>query len=189
MRLTLNKQSIILCDFDGTLIEGDLERAFMRYLLKKKEIKYKMLLVSLFTLPINFLRNTFGFPSILKSWTFVLKDSTNQYISNFIHDCGSKIQSKQQGWNLLNSLKDSKRVLLTGCYDKLIRAYLKYCNLDTVFDEIIACEMKNNLIVRRHPFGRGKVPFVPVHAYTIGIANEYSDHYYMDLCSEKYYIK
>lgn len=179
---------VILCDFDGTLIFGDLERMFMRYLLQQPEIKFRMLLISLITLPINLLLNQLGRPSIFKSWTVVLKNREENYIHDFLSRKNSLIKRKPEGWQILNSIPNAKRILLTGCYGNLIRQYLKYNNLNNIFEQVIATEMKSSFLIRQHPFAKGKVQFVDKQNYNIGIANEPGDHFYLDLCDEQYYV-
>lgn len=48
---------------------------------------------------------------------------------------------------MLDSAHNDKKILLTGCYGPLIRAFLCYNNLSDYFHEIIATEMKNSLIL------------------------------------------
>lgn len=184
----MKEKRVILCDFDGTLIHGDLERMFMRYLLLQPEVKYKMLAVSILTLPLNTFLNQLGFPSIMKSWTFALKEKANQYIVDFLKKNNENIKRKEEGWLKLQSISNARSVLLTGCYGNLIRAYLQYNQLDSIFDEVIATEMQNNLFIKQHPYARGKVQFVNKQNYNIGIANEKSDHFYLDICDERYYV-
>lgn len=184
----MKEKRVILCDFDGTLIHGDLERVFMRYLLLQPEVKYKMLAVSIFTLPINTLLNRLGFPSIMKSWTFVLKEKANLYIYDFLKSNNETIRRKNEGWQKLQCISNARSVLLTGCYGNLIQAYLKYNHLDYFFDEVVATEMQNHLFIKQHPYARGKVKFVNKQNYNIGIANEKSDHFYLDICDERYYV-
>lgn len=76
----MTKERIIICDFDGTLITGNLEQAFMNYLLSQNDIRFKLMFIAIFTLPINLTLDMLGLPSIFKSWTFVLGNKTNEYI-------------------------------------------------------------------------------------------------------------
>lgn len=177
-----------IADFDGTLIHEDLEREFMKWLLRQKEIRYRMLFVSLFTLPINMLRNKLGYPSIFKSWTYVLRGHIEEYINAFIQNEAAKtIHMREDVWQMLSG--GDEIVLLSGCYKDLLIAYLEYIKRKSVFTEIIGCEMEANQVrVKIHPYGRSKCQFVNQGKYNIGVANERVDHFYMDMCNEQIYV-
>ena len=175
----------LIVDFDGTLIDCDIERKFIRFLLSKPNIRWKLLIMSFFTLPINLILNVFDFPSILKSWTFVLGKDRKKYISEFILNKSDEIKLKNEVWELLNR-EHCCKIILSGSFSELIEAFLDKINERNAFNKIIACEVEsNNLIVRRHPFGRGKTKYINTNNYNIGVANERRDKYYLNLCDEK----
>lgn len=185
----MKKDVCIIVDFDGTLIEGDLERAFMKYLLRCPKVRLKMLLLSCFTLPVNILRNKLGYSSIYKSWTLLLGDKIQEYINEFLEQNIRSIRLKDDIWNMLNQPK-AEIVLLSGCYIELLEAFLRKKSKAYVFDHIIGCTMNDdNFRVKLHPFGRTKMKFVNPNKYNIGIANERADRYYMNLCDEQIYVK
>lgn len=185
----MKKKTTIIIDFDGTLIEGDLERSFMRYLLTKPEIKYKMLLLSCITLPINLIRNKLCYPSVYKSWTYILRDNIQEHIEEFLNKNIPFIQLKEQIWALLER-NDTNIILLSGCHQDLLKSYLSKIEKIDKFDKIIGCTMqKDNFRVAIHPYGRAKTRFVNTESYNIGIANEKADHFYLDMCNEKIYVK
>lgn len=177
-----------ILDFDGTLIHEDLEREFMKFLLQQNEVKWRMLVVSLFTFPINMLRNKLGYPSVLKSWTYVLRNETGKYIDDFVKNYSvNRIHIREDVWQKWTE-KDEV-VLLSGCYQDLLTAYLQHINRMNCFTKIIGCEVEKNwLKVKRHPYGKGKCVFVDKSRYNIGIANEPVDRYYMELCNEQIYV-
>ena len=181
-------QKCYIVDFDGTLIREDLEREYMKWLLRQKEVRYRMLCVSLLTLPINMLRNKLGYPSIFKSWTYVLRGHIDEYINTFIQNEAAKtIHLREDVWQMLNG--GDEIVLLSGCYKDLLIAYLEHIKRKSVFAEIIGCETEaNQVCVKIHPYGRGKCLFVNQGKYNVGVANEKVDHYYMDMCNEQIYV-
>lgn len=184
-----NQRKVIICDFDGTIINQDLEKTFLRYILSQKEIKWKLLILSLVTLPINICRNFFHYPSLYKSWTFTLKGDTMKYIDRFILECNSKLTLRKDVLKLIDSLNADEIVLLTGCYEDLAISFLKSRNLYGKFNKIIGSRVKtNNFKVERHPFGKSKREFVDKNNYNIGIADSKSDKYYLNICNEKYYV-
>lgn len=185
----MEKDVCVIVDFDGTLIEGDLERSFMTYLMKFPGIRAKMLLVALLTFPINIIRNKLGYPSLYKSWTLVLNNDIEQYINQYIQEMSQFIRLKGDVWTLLDNSK-AEIVLLSGCYEDLLKAYLKSIDRIQMFDQVIGCTMQiNRFKVKLHPYGRSKALFVDRNKYNIGIANEKNDRYYLNLCDEQIYIK
>lgn len=183
------KKRVILCDFDGTLIEGNIENAFTSYLLKQKEIKLKLLSVALFTLPFNLLLNKLFLPSITKSWTLILRQRVVEYIDSFLDEYIERIKLKEDTIKLIDSLDRDELILLTGSYQQLVEAFIRRKNL-TWIDKVIGTEVHNNhFTIKRHPFGKGKSKYVDLRNYNIGIANDYSDHFYLDICNEQYKIK
>ena len=180
------QKRVIICDLDGTLIYENLENIFVKFLLSKKKIKYKILFVSLFTLPINIIRNKFYYPSIFKSWTYVLKNKFEDYKEEFFKH--NIIHFNDKVISLINSLDADEVILLTGSYQDLATELLENKGI-TLFNEVIGTKTEKNYFkISRHPYGKGKVKYVNQSNYNIGIANEYSDHFYLDLCNEKYYI-
>lgn len=182
-------KKVLLCDFDGTIIHQDLEKTFLKYLLTQNEIKWKLLALSFITLPINLFRNYFHYPSIFKSWTFLLKEDITIYIDKFIIDCDSKITLRDDVLNLIKNIDVHERILLTGCYEDLVISFLKHRDLIEYFDLIIGTKVKKNyFIVERHPFGKLKKQFVNKNNYNIGVADSESDKHYLNICNEKYYV-
>lgn len=183
------KERVILCDFDGTVIESNIEDKFVSYLLKQKEIRYKLLLVAFFTFPLNMILNKLYLSSITKSWTFILKDRTEEYIARFLDDHIQEIKAKNDTIKLLKSIKYNKLIILTGSYQQLVELYLARVNFIHVNKVIGTKVSKNRLFVKQHPFGKSKCSFVDINNYNIGVANDFSDHYYLDMCNEQYIIK
>lgn len=182
-------KKVIICDFDGTLIEENIENMFTSYLLQDKRIRYKLISVALLTLPINIIRNKLFLPSLIKSWTFVLQDKISFYIDDFLQKHKDQIHIKNSTIELINRLRYDKLIILTGSYHQLVEKFLAIC-LPAFADEVIGSTVKGNkFVVDRHPYGKGKKKFVDIDNYNIGIANEDSDRFYLDLCNEKFIIK
>lgn len=185
-------KKIVLCDFDGTLIEGNLENTFLHYLLKGTSYRWIIIAISFFTLPINLILNKFGFPSIFKSWTFVLKNNKKRIIHSFLSSDffsnSPKMKYREDVLEMLSLMRYDRMIILTGSDEELVTAFLNKYKI-IKFDEIIGSQVKDDLFrVKRHPFGKGKIRYVNRDYYNIGIANDYSDHFYLEICNEKYYV-
>jgi len=183
----MKEHKFVISDFDGTLITQDLEQMFMKYLLSLSHIRWRMLLTSCFTLPINMPLKWLGFGSCFKSWTFVLKDNVSVYIQRFLDENIDLIMQRDEIWEKMLSYK-SPIILLSGCYQDLLVAYLIRINRLGMFEKVIGCTMRNHFVVAHHPYGRSKCKFINKNNFNIGIANERSDHFYLDMCDEAVYV-
>ena len=99
------------------------------------------------------------------------------------------MQYKNDVVEQIASIKADQLVVLTGSDEDLVKAFLQNDNR-IFYDDVIGSKVKSDFFrVKRHPFGRGKCKYVNSDNYNIGIANDRSDHFYMDMCNEQYYIK
>lgn len=183
----MKEKKYVISDFDGTLIEQDLEQMFMRYLLTLPEVCWRMLLVSCVTLPINMILKWFGYGSLFKSWTLVLGDKISIYIQRFLDNNIELIQLREDIWDKMRGY-NVPVILLSGCHQDLLQAFLRRINRLNIFESVIGCTMKNNFVVNAHPYGRTKCNFINTKNYNIGIANDRSDYYYLVLCDEMVYV-
>jgi len=181
---------IIICDFDGTVIEGNIENCFTRFLLQQKELRIKLFTAAIPALLINLPLNKLCLPSVIKSWTYVLKQEISHYIDLFLKENNRKLKIKKETISLIKEISHDKSVLLTGSYQELVERFLEYNNIKC-FDKIIGAQVKLPLylFIKKHPYGKEKCKYVDRTNYNIGIADNYSDHFYLDMCNEKYYIK
>lgn len=182
------KTRVLLCDFDGTLIQGNIENRFTRYLLGRKDIRLKLAAVAALTLPLNLLLNKLNHPSLLKSWTFVLRGEIDAVIDAFLDENMNLMPLRKGTLQLLSSLHYDRSIILTGSAECLVKKYLERCP-ELAFDAVIgSCVKADFLTVERHPYGKGKIPFVDSSCYNIGVADSESDRFYMNLCNEKYFV-
>lgn len=183
---------VVICDFDGTIIRGNLENTFLRFLLKETVYRWRILIISLFTLPINLLLNRFYKPSIFKSWTYVIKGDKIEVINDFLNSSffrdSELLMYREDVIARLSAVDYENLLILTGSDEDLVRAFLRIENRFNIGDVIGSQVEKNYFRVKRHPYGKAKMEYVNRENYNIGIANDYSDHFYMDMCNEKYYV-
>ena len=182
---------IVYCDLDGTLIEGDLEREFLKYLRNNNYLKICNYIGAFLSIPLNYIRRKKNRGSLLKSWTIGFKQEQLQYLFyDFFRSSNPKLKNIPQTWQLLMQLKkDCKIVLLTGSYEELVSSFLKYKKIDSFFDRIIGCQVKSNgYTVKMHPYGIDKCSYITEEKDTIGIANEFADSFYLSHCDEVYIL-
>lgn len=184
--------SKIYCDLDGTLIEGDLEREFIRYLQSMNHFTIWNYFLAMISLPTNWIRRQKNYGSKYKSWTFGKNEEERKLLySEFFSKCPNCIRFRVNVLELLKKYKDdnNKIILMTGSYIELVRFFLERENVTPLFDEVIACEVKKNgFCISQHPYGKDKCIFLDLSEPIIGIANEYADRFYLELCSEAYVV-
>lgn len=183
----LKKNGIVYCDFDGTLIDTNIEKLFIKFLMKKKYITLSQILVAI---PSNFINHVFmlfSYGNIIKAWTFQRDlDEISNLIDEFLTDNCTKMKVNQSVVNLLHDLsKEHEIVILTGSYQLLVQNYLKQSNFGNVVDRVIGTITgKHGFIVLRHPYGKNKCKYIQHNRQTVGIANEVVDQFYLQLCSD-----
>ncbi len=178
---------ILYCDLDGTLIRDNLEGAFVAYLRRRRELSVLHYAAAAFTVPVNAFRRRFFLPHPFKSWTaFRSASEKRELISRFLENEGANISFAP---NVLRFVEDfkGKKVLLTGSDEDLAAAFLKFTERSDLFDEVCGSKTApNGFAVIRHPFGRGKLPFIDAKAASVGIGNEYADRFFLEKCSKAY---
>jgi hypothetical protein len=160
--------------------------------LKETGFRWRILLISLFTLPINLFLNRLCRPSIFKSWSYVLKVKKQETINTFLNSDYCKfsidLRFREDVISKLSTFDSNHIVILTGSDEELVKAFLQIRNRK-ICDEVIGSQVEKDFFkVKRHPYGKAKMEYVNRDNYNIGIANDYSDHFYMDICNEQYYV-
>lgn len=187
-----NIEGIVYCDLDGTLLKGDLEFAYLKYLIKKRKITIYQIIVSFLSVPINYIRKRRFKKSLMKSWT--LKKSgylLEKHILEFLEEQSKNLVLRQEILILLMEFQQKyELVLLTGSQEELVKVFLKYKGIDKLFDKVIGSKVsKSGIIVKEHPYGKDKCKYINNSVKTIGIANEYADSFYLKKCDEVYIVQ
>lgn len=184
----IKNDSVVYCDFDGTFIDGDLENEFVHFLIKNNKLGAVNYLCAFITIPINSIRKAFGYGDVIKAWSvFKTEKEILDYFDSFLQNfCTVSINNSVL--DKLLFLKDNgyKMVLLTASNEILVDMFLKKTQYDDLFDSIIGSSLKSNkFFVDRSPFGKDKCQYVNGD-YTVGIANEYADRFYLLKCDKVY---
>jgi hypothetical protein len=122
---------------------------------------------------------------VLKSWSALRSEKViTGWIESFFVEKSEKIKINE---DVLSYIKifEGKKILLTSCYQPLAEKFLVHGGYVGLFDKVIGTLMgKNNIRVLRNPFGKGKCKFIKADSYTVGIANEDADIFYLSICNE-----
>lgn len=168
----------LVCDFDETLIDKDLESEFVKFYRKYHAGPMDYLLAA-FSLPVNFILKVFHVRNLLKAWTF----NKNEKDLLLLFDNFLKVSDIRLNRKVVNFVGefDGKKTLLTGCHELLAKTYLKQNNHENLFDSVIGTKTTfKGLILLQHPFGRSKLNFID--RPDIGIGNSIFDRYFLEKC-------
>lgn len=181
----------VYVDFDGTLIEGDIEKKFVSWLHQRKKLNPYHYALAAITIPLNYIRKKMHRSNLIKSWTFGrTQDEIDQLCKEFLDEMAGTIILRQPIWDILYKYKNSgdKLVIITGSMTELVRSFLCKKNKLDLFDDIIGSKMFCfGFICKRHPYGKDKCLYINKSVQSVGIANEYADVYYLNLCKHVYY--
>lgn len=187
----MNNSKILYCDFDGTFIDGDIEKEFVNYQMRKSLLSPKYYILAMISVPFNYLRRKRNHSSCFKSWTFKrTEEEKRRMFNDFLEEVEKTITVNEKTEAFLNEKKSEgyKLILLTGSYEMLVKRFLEKRNI-ALFDEVIGCTVgKSGFFVERHPYGHNKCDFIDMSKYRIGIANEFADRFYLEKCNEAFVV-
>ena len=185
------KEGIVYCDFDGTLICGDIEVEWVRYLRQIHYFRWFHYTAAAVSIPVNRARRKMLRGSLMKSWTIGMDArKMSALLPDFYQQRKARLELNRDVLNLLRTYASSCRlILLTASDERLVRDYLSRTGLEALFDCVIGgISAPCGFFLRREPYGKGKCPFIDKSARSIGIANEWADTCYLRLCTEAYVI-
>lgn len=169
-------KSLIVVDFDGTLIAEDLGDGFGCWLaLHGLSSTWR----GLSGLPLGILNTTcrrlFNVHFCNRLFIGIPDNMLEQLASTYVKDFTSKFTLNSALVEWLASVQH-KKVLLTACPEFLVRAFLHYYEID-IFDEIRG-QRRGRLgwIMNPTPFGRHKTKFLVCPIFC-AIADSYSDRF------------
>lgn len=180
---------IVYCDFDGTLVNGNIEADFIRWLAKSKKIAFSNFLCAMVSLPVNFLRKMIYKGNVFSAWSaFSTVQARQELFDTYIETCLLSINEvvfdKLQSWRNKYEI-----ILLTGSNEKLVSMFLKKNGLHNFFSSVIGGRLsKNGFIVLQNPFGKDKLKYLIDCPKKIGVANEYADSFYLKRCDDVFVV-
>ena len=181
----------VYCDFDGTLIQGDIEREWVSFLRRKHYLTFQNYLAACISLPINLFMRLLDRSSLLKAWTVGIGDEEIiRLFPEFYIASGDKLQINPNVLEFIQIHSEENRiVILTGSDTRLIKQFLGIVELPVIIDEIIGSAVKpGGLWVSQHPYGVCKRKYITDNNKSIGIANETADRHYLKICDEAYVV-
>jgi len=186
-KLSFCDNGFVICDFDGTLINKDSETEFVKFLQENKKIKLVGYAIAPISLIVNKISRKCGGHDLLRAWSaFQKENKIHELIDEFVEKNTSIIINM----DVLSILNNSgyKKILLTGSNQYLVEKVLWKNDIIDAFDLVIGSKTdKKGLVVLQHPYGKGKVEFMPENCQ-IGIGNEIVDRFFLEKCETAYVV-
>lgn len=188
----MNMKGIIYCDFDGTLIKEDIETAWLKFLLEERALRWFQYILAVISIPVSMFRKKQFKSSLFKSWSAGMSlEQKETLVNQFLQTKKAALNLNIEVLNYLKTVKDCYDiVILTGSDELLVKSYLRFKKIDTLFTEIIATKTsKSGFFIKQHPYGKDKCKFIDTGKKTIGIANEFADSFYLEMCDKVFIVK
>ena len=178
---------LLICDFDGTLVNKNSEATFLRFLTQKKQLRWYHYLLAALSVPVNRISRCLGGNDLLRAWSaFRTERETQELFLRFLTE-NDEIKLNE---SVLHQVEQhaGRKMLLTGSNQRLVEGLLGKLGLQGVFDVIIGARTaKCGYIVACHPYGRSKNRYLD-GSCLVGIGNEYADRFFLSRCTTAYVV-
>lgn len=178
---------VLVCDFDGTLIKGNIEGSFISFLRREHHFAFKNYACACISYPVNTIKRHFDRGNALRSWSIGI---TEQDFPHIVEKFLSSSYAPVVNENVLDVVQSyaCKKILLTGSDERLVKAFLAEHHLDNIFDNIIG-QKGTSFTISQHPYGKDKLKFLPHASNLIGLGNEFADRYFLEKCHTVYIVQ
>jgi phosphoserine phosphatase len=175
-------------DFDGTLINLDLGAEFSQWIFARRKTTHLARFVKYFGAPMNRVFRLLDRGQVVRAWSTGLDQERIQTLVNeFLDEFDSRIFLNDSVMTLIKSEEATRKILLTGCPQELVEAFLTRRGVNT-FDEVIGMTTRWGFLITRHPFGRSKVPIARRYGPFLAIGDSWSDRFVLDAAAKSYVV-
>lgn len=166
-----------LVDFDRTLINLDLGARFSEWVFAVHRVRRTAFAIRFLGAPFNVVLRKLNLRHLIRAWSFGLTDLEIQVlIDEFLEYIAPEVILNDTLLQQLRMDQRAKKVLLTGCSQELVTAFLIQNNLKD-FDEIIGMTVCHRFIITRHPYGRSKVKISRRYSQFVAVGDSWEDRF------------
>jgi phosphoserine phosphatase len=145
-----------IVDFDGTLINLDLGARFSEWIIAFRKVGVLVLLIRIFAAPVNLLLRKLEVRQVIRAWSAGLsKNEIDNLAEEFLDYIKPEIIINESVLKYLRMDLVSKKILLTGCPQELVIAFLGRYKISD-FHDVIGMTTALGVVITRHPYGRSK---------------------------------
>ena len=171
-------------DFDGTLINLDLGARFSDWIFASGRVSKLAPIIRILGAPLNYALRKLERGQLIRAWSWGLTDPEVQaVISDFLVLIKPEIVLNKPLLERLRINDGSKKILLTGCPQELVTAFLSQFGINE-FDEVVGMTVFHNVIIKRHPFGRSKIGHTRGYGPFIAVGDSWQDRFILQLATE-----
>jgi phosphoserine phosphatase len=145
-----------IVDFDGTLINLDLGARFSDWIFASRRVGPLVALIRIFGAPVNLLLRMLEVRQLIRAWSAGLSRSEiDRLAEEFLDYIKPEIIVNESVLKCLRMDMVSKKILLTGCPQELVIAFLSRYKISD-FHDVIGMTAALGVVITRHPYGRSK---------------------------------
>ena len=172
-----------IVDFDGTLINLDLGARFSDWVYSSRRVKRLSLILRVLGAPLNFFLRTLDHGQLFRAWSLGFTKSELQIlVQEFLINISPEIILNELLLERLRLDKQAKKVLLTGCPQELVDAFLAKNGIND-FDDVIGMTVSRGVIISRHPYGRSKARFASQYSPFVAVGDSWPDRFILSAAS------
>jgi len=166
-----------IVDFDGTIINLDLGARFSDWVYSSRRVKRFSLLLRVLGAPINISLRKLEHGQLIRAWSWGLtKPELKILIEEFLNYIRPEIIFNELLLERLRLDMEADKILLTGCPQELVEAFLAMYGVND-FDDVIGMTVSHGVIITRHPYGRSKARLAGQYSSVIAVGDSWSDRF------------
>lgn len=172
-----------LVDFDGTLINLDLGARFSDWIFVSRKSSRFVSLIRVLGAPVNMTLRMFERRQLIRAWSVGLSSiEVRNLISEFLDFIDPEIIVNKSVLEYLRTDQSSKKILLTGCPQELVMAFLTRYKISD-FHEVIGMTTTLGVLITRHPFGRSKAHLAKKYLPYAAMGDSWQDRFVLRLAT------
>jgi phosphoserine phosphatase len=177
-----------IVDFDGTIINLDLGGRFSDWVYSSRRVKRFSPLLRVLGAPFNVCLRKLERGQLFRAWSWGLtKPELQLLIEEFLTYIGPEITLNDVLLERLRRDEKAVKILLTGCPQELVEAFLTINGLND-FDDVIGMTVSHGVMITRHPYGRSKTSLVSQYSSTIAVGDSWSDRFILGSAAQSIVI-
>ena len=166
-----------IVDFDGTIINLDLGARFSDWVYSSRRVNRFSPLIRILGAPFNVCLRKLERGQLFRAWSWGLSKTELQVlIEEFLTYIGPEIILNEVLLERLRREVNAVKILLTGCPQELVEAFLAINALND-FDDVIGMTVPHKVMITRHPYGRSKTRLVSQYSSIIAVGDSWSDRF------------
>ena len=179
---------LLVCDFDGTLVQRDSELEMVNYFRRTGKLGVLQYAAAGLALIPNAICTRLEKPRLVRAWCAFHSPARQQsLIEDFLQNGAGELKVDPAVLEVVKGF-DGEKLLLTGSDERMVRGLLYKFGLEGLFDAVIGAKVSaHGLRLLRHPYGKDKLRQIPRHC-AVGIGDSVPDRHFLMQCDRAYTV-